>query len=144
MKFRNEYWFLSNFYPCKIEINGLTFQCAESAFQACKSLNPRDWEKLTKMNGAEAKKFGRKISLRPDWNERKLRCMYAIVNAKFNQNNDLLKKLCDVNEPIVEENDWNDTYWGVCKNRGENHLGKIISKVRAKEIKRRNDIRRAY
>lgn len=31
---------------------------------------------------------------------------------------------------IVEENSWRDTYWGVCKGVGENHLGKILMKIR--------------
>lgn len=34
------------------------------------------------------------------------------------------------NEELVEGNNWNDTYWGVCKGVGENHLGKILIRIR--------------
>ena len=35
------------------------------------------------------------------------------------------------NEELIEGNTWNDTYWGVCNGRGQNHLGKILMKVRS-------------
>lgn len=31
---------------------------------------------------------------------------------------------------LVEGNWWNDRYWGVCNGRGENHLGKILMRIR--------------
>lgn len=34
------------------------------------------------------------------------------------------------NEELVEGNYWGDTFWGVCRGRGENHLGKLLMKVR--------------
>ena len=40
----------------------------------------------------------------------------------------------DVVDPIVEENVWNDTYWGVCRGRGLNKLGEILMVVRNKII----------
>ena len=35
---------------------------------------------------------------------------------------------------LVEGNDWNDKFWGVCQGKGLNHLGRILMKVR-KEVK---------
>ena len=40
----------------------------------------------------------------------------------------------DGNEELIEENWWNDTFWGVCRGVGKNHLGQILMKIR-KEIK---------
>lgn len=37
-------------------------------------------------------------------------------------------------ELLVEGNNWNDTFWGVCRGRGENNLGRILMKVRS-EVK---------
>ncbi len=31
---------------------------------------------------------------------------------------------------IVERNTWNDTFWGVCKGKGENHLGILLMEIR--------------
>ena len=33
-------------------------------------------------------------------------------------------------QEIIEENYWGDTFWGVCRGKGQNHLGKILMKVR--------------
>lgn len=37
MQFRGRYYFLSNFYPCSIEIDGVRYESAEAAFQGQKS-----------------------------------------------------------------------------------------------------------
>ena len=31
----------------------------------------------------------------------------------------------------VEGNNWNDTFWGVCRGKGRNELGKVLMKVRS-------------
>ena len=46
----------------------------------------------------------------------------------------LRRKLMAVEEPIVEDNWWNDTYWGVCRGVGENRLGQILSKIREEAL----------
>ncbi len=38
-KFREDYYFLSNFYKCKVTYNGITYQNSEAAFQAQKDLS---------------------------------------------------------------------------------------------------------
>ena len=122
---------MSNFYPVEIECAGLKFKCVESAFQAYKCANVEDREKFVNLTGAEAKKLGRKIKMRDDWNEIKDYVMYRLVRQKFGRNEKLknaLLKTLDLE--IVEDNGWNDTYWGVCKGKGLNKLGKILMKVR--------------
>lgn len=132
MYFRNEYWFLSNMYPCSIEIDGYKFMCVESAFQAMK--NPMRAKEFEKLNGFEAKKLGRKVNLRPNWNNIRASVMLEIVACKFEQHPELMCKLIDIKEDIVEENTWNDTYWGVCKGVGKNTLGKILTLLREEYI----------
>ena len=31
---------------------------------------------------------------------------------------------------LIEGNTWNDTFWGVCKGKGQNWLGRILVEVR--------------
>ncbi len=130
MQFRNDYWFLSNFYPVEIECCNLKFRCVESAFQAYKCADPKDRLKFVNLNGADAKKLGREIKMRDDWNDIKDYVMYRLVYQKFNRNRKLALMLGDIESEIVEDNGWNDTYWGVCKGKGLNKLGKILMKVR--------------
>lgn len=133
MFFRNEYDFLSNFYSCKITYEGITYKNAEAAFQAQKENRKTDRIVYSFVDGRTAKKWGRKAKLKEDWNKVKDNIMYEIVKNKFLQNEELKIKLKNIKEEIVEENYWNDKYWGVCNGIGENKLGKILEKVK-KEI----------
>jgi hypothetical protein len=31
---------------------------------------------------------------------------------------------------LIEENTWNDRFWGVCRGHGGNHLGKLLMAIR--------------
>lgn len=133
MFFRNQYWFLSNMYPCVIEYNGITYSCAEAAFQAQKS--PERAQEFSGINGFEAKRLGRKVDLVTGWDVNKDRIMADIVRAKFCQNKDLARRLLETeNEELVEDNTWNDYYWGRCRGHGQNKLGLILMSIR-KELR---------
>ena len=128
MIFRNNYYFLSNMFPCRINYNGKTYKCVESAFQAQKDLSSDlNFEEI---DGFTAKKYGRRVNLRKDWDNVKIRIMKEILIAKFTQNPILLIKLKEITEPIIEENTWNDTFWGVCNNKGYNNLGRLLEEVK--------------
>lgn len=129
--FRNEYYFLSNFYNSHVEYNGLVYTNNEAAFQAQKC--PERAREFTGLAPNDAKRLGRQVKLRPDWEEVKLDIMTDIVRSKFNrrQHPVLCRRLLETgDEELVEGNYWNDYYWGVCKGHGENHLGKILMQVR--------------
>ena len=69
--------------------------------------------------------------MRSDWEDVKFDVMYDIVKAKFTQNEDLKRKLLDTEGYYLEEgNNWGDKIWGVVNGVGENHLGKILMRVR--------------
>lgn len=131
MFFRNEYWFLSNMYPCEIRVNGLVFTCAEACFQSFKTTDLNERKKFQGIDGFEAKKLGRSVSLRSDWNDIRIEVMFRVIHAKFNQHPDLTKKLKDTGDLlIIEDNTWKDTFWGVCNGKGYNILGQILMSER--------------
>ena len=130
MTFRGEYWFLSNLYPCKIFFNGSTYPCAESAFQAMECVNLNDRKVFSSLDGVSARRFGRKVELRSDWEQVKDSIMYKVLKAKFQQNPELLVKLKQITETIQEDNTWGDTYWGVCDGKGKNKLGELLMTIR--------------
>lgn len=129
--FRRKYQFLSNYFACPIEYNGLTYKNAEAAFQAQKTLNLDIRKRFTVLDPPDAKRLGRRVSLRPDWEDVKYSVMDEICHAKFEQHPNLLKKLLATkNENLIEGNTWGDTYWGVCNGVGQNNLGKILMNIR--------------
>ena len=133
MRFRNEYAFLSNMYPSPvtIEINNkpYTFSCVEAAFQAHKQ--PSRAAEFTCIDGYAAKRLGRKVTLRPDWEDVKDDIMEKCVRQKFIQTKEGLDvQLMFLEGDIVEDNTWNDTYWGRCNGVGLNRLGEILMRIR--------------
>ena len=140
--FQGQHRFLSNFHPAplvvELEIGGHTLEAqaptAEHAYQASKAVTLQDARAVLRCTTpAEAKRAGRKIPQRPDWEQVKVAIMRRIVSAKFRQNPELARKLLATgNAQLVEENAWGDTFWGVCRGRGQNHLGRIPMDVRDK------------
>ena len=130
-KFTYEYYFLSNFYMVDVWFAGIKFRNSEAAFQAMKCINPKDRIRFANLYPSEAKKLGRSIELRPDWEQVKEELMFKICYAKFSQNSTLRDKLIETHPKYLEEgNDWNDRYWGVSNGAGLNKLGWILMKLR--------------
>lgn len=129
--FFNENRFLSNFYESSVTYNGVTYGSSEAAYQAAKCKNMEDRQRFVGVLANVAKKLGRTIEIRDDWDDVKFNIMYEIVWLKFDQNDKLEKMLLDTGNRYLEEtNYWGDTYWGVCKGIGENNLGKILMEIR--------------
>ena len=130
--FRDKYFFLSNFYPVEIKLDGIVYPNAETAFQAQKTLDVEERRKFSMLkNPVQAKRLGRKVKLRDDWEEVKLDIMTEVVSQKFLQHPHLIEMLLQTgDEELIEGNKWGDRFWGVCKDKGENHLGKILMKIR--------------
>lgn len=127
--FDNQYRFLSNYYHCRVEFNGYTFMNSEAAFHAQK--NDEFTKMFVDLSPGKAKRLGRRIPLRSDWEKVKNDIMFNVVLEKFIQNPNIAKKLMATgNCVLIEGNDWGDTYWGVCNGKGENNLGKILMRVR--------------
>ncbi|MHA1751693.1 MAG: NADAR family protein [Candidatus Helarchaeota archaeon] len=131
-RFSGKYSFLSNFYPCKIIYENICYPSVEHAYQASKTLDINLRKEIaSQKTPALAKKLGRAIKLRSDWDRVKLSIMETLVRLKFTTNEELKKKIIELENCIlIEGNTWGDTFWGVYNGNGKNHLGKILMKVR--------------
>ena len=131
--FRGRYFFLSNFFNSAVTYNGITYRNNEAAFQAQKTLDKEKQKEFAFLEPAPAKRAGRKVKLRSDWEKVKFGIMYEICESKFTQNPELAKMLIATgDEELVEGNNWGDTVWGKVNGKGQNNLGKILMQVRDK------------
>jgi ribA/ribD-fused uncharacterized protein len=133
--FKGKYRFLSNFYDAPTWYEGVLYPTSEHAFQAAKTLDPEERERIRKLETpGKAKRAGRALKLRDDWEDVKLRVMYEVCLAKFLRE-PLRSKLLDTGDAeLIEGNYWHDTFWGACVcedcPEGRNELGKTLMVVR--------------
>lgn len=139
-RFDGDFEFLSNFFPSPIRFEGMVYPTVEHAFQAAKTM---DMAKRRMIAGlptpGQAKREGRKVTLRPDWEEVKVDIMETLLRAKFsNQHLNFCLRITD-GHFLEEGNTWHDNFWGVCHcercgGNGRNQLGKLLMKIRAEAI----------
>ncbi len=130
--FKGKNEFLSNFFPGDQ-------RSLEHKYQALKSFNQKERaEILAAKTPREAKRLGRKVTLRSDWEQKKVALMFMLVSFKFFADKDLEDGLLATgDQKLIEGNHWHDNFWGdcycrKCENiRGKNILGRILMKVRA-------------
>lgn len=131
--FSDTYAFLSNFFSSSIVYEGIEYPTVEHAFQAAKTLSVELRLLISKLPApGQAKRVGRSLLLRSDWNTIRVSVMSELVALKFQAPELRCKLLVTGDEELVEGNYWQDTFWGVCNGKGENHLGKILMETRAR------------
>lgn len=130
--FSGGFRFLSNFW---YNPDGYT---NEHRFQAAKAASEADakWVMESKTPG-EAKRRGRAIVMREDWNDIRIPVMLELTAEKFKDERLRMQLLMTGDAELIEGNTWGDKFWGVCGGEGENWLGKTLMKVR-------EDIRREH
>lgn len=126
-----EYGEFSNFYPVPIRIGGKTYPSAEHYFQACKACSRKEHEaiRLTPTPG-EAKRKGRGVALRTDWEEAKMGVMHSALRAKFSQHDDLKALLLSSGDRVIHEDSPSDKIWGWMGGQGQDLLGKLLMELR--------------
>lgn len=133
--FRGFNSFLSNFHRGSqaIWFDGDPYETVEHAYQAakCARRNQRALFRTPGLTPGQAKRMGRNIKLRDDWDEVKIKIMLKLLRNKFTD--PVLKKLLiDTGQCVlIEENTWGDFFWGVCAGVGQNALGKLLMLVRS-------------
>jgi ribA/ribD-fused uncharacterized protein len=129
--FSGKYHFLSNFYPVKISLDEVVYPTVEHAYQAAKTFSEDQRAAILKSETPGiAKRLGRLVTLRNDWEDVKFLLMKELVTQKFcyPELEDLLKSTYP--HELIEGNTWGDTYWGVCNGVGHSHLGNILTEIR--------------
>jgi ribA/ribD-fused uncharacterized protein len=137
-EFQGEYRFLSNFWLCEIEFEGLPFPSAEHAFVWSKTLDLEEQAAILRCSTpGKVKQLGKTVTLRPDWELIKGVIMIRVLMAKFGQNQDLKELLIATEDAeLIEGNHWHDNYWGDCRCEeckdilGRNVLGTMLMMVR--------------
>lgn len=124
---------LSNFHLFDVRISGIYWKTNEHYFQAMKTLDTGErnliWAAKTP---GQAKRLGRKVTLRSDWEEIKLLVMRQAIDRKFTLESAPGKYLLKTGDRLlVEGNSWNDRFWGVCEGTGQNWLGVLLMYRRA-------------
>ena len=143
---------LSNFYPCKFDLDDEIWISSEQYFMASKArcfLDEESYIQIRQTSTPEAaKKLGRKVKGFNDnvWDMVKYHIMKDAVYAKFSQNENLKKFLLSPDfegKDFVEGSPF-DGVWGVKMDyrnpnidnpenwNGENLLGKVLNEVREK------------
>lgn len=135
--FSEEYRFLSNFHPAAVMYEGILYPSSEHAYQAAKTLDIAERERISKIRYAGAAKTqGRLLKQRKDWNIIKYGIMMDVVYDKFTRNIDLKVKLLATGNILLIEGTtaWDDRDWGVVDRGncfiGNNFLGRTLMGVR--------------
>ena len=130
--FHGQHAFLGNFFPAKVEVDGLVYANAEAAYQASKCAAPAQRRRFAELTSpTAARRLGAQVTTDADWPARRVDAMARVLRAKF-ANPDLRDQLLATgNARLVFINAWGDAFWGVCDGAGENHLGRLLEQLRA-------------
>ena len=132
LQFKDEYRWLSNFWPSKVTLDGVTYPSVENAYQAAKTVIKDERKFFVNCTSGQAKRRGKEITQREDWPFIKIAVMRDLLIQKF-RDPILKQKLIDTGDQRIREgNNWNDKFWGVCLKTGvgNNHLGNLITEIR--------------
>lgn len=124
-------WF-SNMEPSPLPIGGHIWPSVENYFQAMKTFDKSEQAEILVATPQESKRLGRKVKLRPDWEQVKEKVMETALLVKFMQEPYKTLLIETGDSMIIEWNNWGDKEWGVDinTNEGNNKLGLILMKIR--------------
>ena len=131
--------YLANYSNHGFYKDGIYYKTVEHYYQSKKFDNKEIIEKIINSDTPkEASTIGRdrKNKRIDNFKDKKLGIMYEGVLEKFRQNSDIRAKLIETRNEEIREMTTKENYWGVGPNLdGENHIGKILMKVR-KQVKK--------
>lgn len=129
------YAFLSNFYPSPFtDVEGIVWPTIEHYFQAMKSTSSQKRQEFARLTTPlKAKRAGRKVALRSDWEQVKVSVMCTALTYKFTQNLDLQEKLLATGDEVLHEDSPYDFVWG-WQDGGQDLLGKCLMQIRSELI----------
>ncbi|CAJ1416302.1 unnamed protein product [Effrenium voratum] len=123
----------ANFFPCRIEKDGVAYPSAEHFFQAHKTLEDAQRRRVAEASFERVYSLGRCLTLRPDWETVKLQVMLEAAQLKYQQNPSLAAALAQTKGEMTFTP--SAGFWGVDETgRGENWNGRIHAAVRAQLV----------
>ena len=130
--------YLSNFFLTQVTFEDEEYDSVEAAFQAAKTLSVSQRRIIAgAATPGRAKRLGRSIALREDWEDIKHGVMGQLILQKFRRHDHLRTRLLSTgDEELIEGNTWHDNVWGDCRcsscaeTPGENWLGRLLMAVR--------------
>lgn len=136
--FDGNYRFLSNFYDATVvDDAGISYPTTEHAFAAAKTLDLAKRHEIALLDSpGAAKRAGRRVTLRQDWETAKTGVMKDLLWKKFTQPRFSTLLLSTGNAVLIEGNNWHDQYWGDCtcdnhiNEDGRNTLGILLMMTR--------------
>lgn len=132
--FKDEYNWLSNFYPCTIEYGQFKFHSVEHAYVSEKCDDYKWKEKCAdkSITTGQIKRAGRRVPIRPNFEFEKVKIMESLLRIKFQKEYLREKLIATYPKVLVEGNYHGDTFWGYClkTNNGQNKLGILLMKLR--------------
>ena len=153
---------LSNFYEAEFTIDGTTYISSEQYIQAMKSIHFKDNVAYNLIMGSrtslDCKTHGSKVKnyKKEEWDNKAKDLCRPGIHAKFQQNPELFRILCEkTGEKTIVESA-NDRVWGTgmtlgnpeCLNRdrwvSQGILGELLEEVRAQQHHRAPVLREAY
>jgi ribA/ribD-fused uncharacterized protein len=133
--FREQHFFLSNFYPSDETLP----PTLEHWFQAAKTDDHTQQQQVMAAKSAgDAKRLGKSVTLRLDWDRVKTSVMRDLLGRKFVAGSELARLLVATEgHYLIEGNTHHDKTWGavwdtrnICWH-GENRLGLLLMERRA-------------
>ena len=154
---KNEYGFMSNFYPCVFKLNctingvkqSVSFNCSEQyfTFKKCMMFDENNTmlihQILTEDKPSKIKALGRQVVNfdGATWDQHKFKIMMKALKYKFGQNEELMMMLQMTRGKILYEASPKDKIWGIGMNAikgiasdpstyGQNLLGQSLMIIR--------------
>ena len=138
---------LSNFFPCEVVYEGMSYKSSEHAYQAEKARKCGRPDLVPKIVGAknafQAKQASKDIACDKKWEEQNVHLMEQIVAAKVESVPEVKAYLINTgSRPIAEAVPFS-TFWGTGLAReatlatdksrwpGQNEMGRVLEKIRA-------------
>jgi len=137
--FKGEYEAFSNFHPAIICYQGIEYPTVEHAYQASKTKDIKFKKSISQLaadKAGKAKRDGRRIGARKDWEMVKISIMKDLLKKKFSKPEFMNLLISTGNKYIEEGNYWHDNEWGNCHCKkcssivGKNLLGKLLMQIR--------------
>ena len=130
--------FISNFKPYEKPLvtwepdlnRHLTYRTPEAYYASRKTTDASVREMIALANApGEAKRAGRRVPLRGDWEQIKESAMFQALRWKFRPGTEAFDILMATDAyQLIEHTNWGDQYWGrsIATGEGQNRLGKMI------------------